>query len=306
MTPTQRRIWLAARRTGIGSSDAGPICGMSTHKTAFGIWVEKVYGIDDDADTGPKRWGLKLEDTIAAAYAETTGHMIERPTDIIRSPVIPWLISNPDFHAFPVGAKRRGLELKSSNGFDSAQWGEPGTDQIPGLYIVQTQHQMAAEPDLDQVDVALLMGGSDFRIYHVHRDQGLIDNLLQVEGRFWERVQSRNPPTPDWSHDETIGLLKLIQPADEKTVIQLDAKADELAEAYLTARAAATAAEEAKKVAKGKLLAMMGKAGLGWTPGGVKISRTIVEVHYKTKIAHIEKQERLNIKAPKKPKGAEQ
>lgn len=45
-------------------------------------------------------------------------------------------------------------------------------------------------------DVAVLIGASDFRIYHVDFDPEIAAMLIEEEKAFWQRVIDRNPPAP--------------------------------------------------------------------------------------------------------------
>jgi predicted phage-related endonuclease len=45
-------------------------------------------------------------------------------------------------------------------------------------------------------DVAVLIGGSDFRVYTIPADPELQGMMLDAEASFWSRVQDRIPPEP--------------------------------------------------------------------------------------------------------------
>ena len=86
------------------------------------------------------------------------------------------------------------LECKTAR--SGKDWGEEGTDEIPQYYQTQVQHYMAVL-GAPVCDVAVLIGGSDFRIYTVRRDQELIDLLINDEEEFWEKhVVPGIPPAP--------------------------------------------------------------------------------------------------------------
>ena len=50
--------------------------------------------------------------------------------------------------------------------------GEPGTDEIPDYYMTQVQHYLAVT-GVKTADVAVLIGGNDFRIYTIEADEEL-------------------------------------------------------------------------------------------------------------------------------------
>lgn len=51
--------------------------------------------------------------------------------------------------------------------------------------------------ELDRADVAVLIGGNDFRIYTVHRDDKTIGGLVTLASAFWRSVETRVAPVID-------------------------------------------------------------------------------------------------------------
>jgi predicted phage-related endonuclease len=66
---------------------------------------------------------------------------------------------------------------------------------VPQAYLFQVQHYMAVT-GYPVADIAVLIGGSDFRIYTVEADRELHDMLVTAEAAFWQRVQNNEPPEP--------------------------------------------------------------------------------------------------------------
>jgi len=87
------------------------------------------------------------------------------------------------------------LECKTANPFTQQHWGEPGTDQIPLPYLCQCLWYLAIT-QLDQIDLAVLFGNSDFKIYKIHRDLALEATLLEKAINFWERFVLTDIPPP--------------------------------------------------------------------------------------------------------------
>lgn len=83
------------------------------------------------------------------------------------------------------------VEFKTSSKSDG--WGEPGTDEIPDYYMTQVQHYLAVT-GVKTADVAVLIGGNDFRIYTIEADEELQALLIERESEFWALVESRTPP----------------------------------------------------------------------------------------------------------------
>jgi predicted phage-related endonuclease len=88
------------------------------------------------------------------------------------------------------------LECKTANYYSQSDWGEPGTDAIPLPYLCQCLWYLGIT-NLPKIDVAVLLGGSDLRIYTITRDRELESLLFDRAAHFWtEHVQKDIPPPP--------------------------------------------------------------------------------------------------------------
>ncbi len=184
--------WLAARRHGIGSSDAPIITGDSPWGDLLTLYAVKAGLIDEPSiDTPQTRWGLTLEQTIAEAYMDRTGRKVRRVNQMRQHRELPWMLASLDRMAI---GEPTIVEIKTAR-FAGDNWGEDGSAEIPVHYLVQVQHQMAVV-GATRADVPVLFAGSDLRIYQVPRDQALIDALVELETEFWECVSTQTPPTP--------------------------------------------------------------------------------------------------------------
>lgn len=185
--------WHAARRTGIGGSDAAAAVGLSKWKTPLELFLEK-RGEFTTVENEPMRWGTILEPVVRQEYANRTGREVVRPGSYLRHPTRPYAIANLDGIV-------DGMRLYEGKTARTAEgWGEPGTDEIPGEYMLQVQHCMAVV-GLVVADVAVLISGQDFRVYEVPADTELQELLLDQEEEFWELVQQGVPPEPINSAD---------------------------------------------------------------------------------------------------------
>jgi putative phage-type endonuclease len=184
------------RRTGIGGSDAPAALGLSPWRSPFNLWEEKTGLAPPQAQSEPMLWGKLLEDIVRREYARRTGFEVRYRTDMIRHPARPWQFAHLDGE---VGADgRRILEVKSAR--MPQGWGEPETDEIPVPYLVQCHHMLATTA-AEVCDVAVLIGGSDFRIYQVRRDIEIEQTLIEGEAAFWESVTQGVPPAPKTLED---------------------------------------------------------------------------------------------------------
>jgi len=188
-----REDWLKARTTGIGGSDVAAILGLSKWKTPLQVYQEKRGEIEPQADNDAMRWGRYLEPVVRQAYADETGNEVRVLDELVRHPANDFMIANLDGFVLPTDGPRRVFEAKTARTGDG--WGEPGSDQIPQPYLLQVQHYMAVTGFV-VADVAVLIGGSDFRLYEVPEDRELQDMICDACTEFWERVKAGEPPEP--------------------------------------------------------------------------------------------------------------
>lgn len=182
-----RQEWLAQRRTGIGGSDVAPILGMSKWTTPLQVYEDKI-GIGQEQEDNPAmKWGRIHEPSIRQEYAETTGRTVYVPDGIIAHPKYPFMLASID----GITDDDRVFEAKTARSADG--WGEPGSADVPEAYALQVQHYLAVTGK-QIADVAVLIGGSDFRIYTLEADKDLQEMLYEAESQFWSRVLARNPP----------------------------------------------------------------------------------------------------------------
>lgn len=271
-----RQEWLLERRTGVGASDAPAVCGLSPWKTPLHIYLDKTGDLED-ADTAPKKWGRRLEDVIAQAYQEETGHEVMPPTRAIeRHPERPWLLCSPDRMVWIKGWTRRLLECKNVRQ-DSEEWGEPGSGLVPAHYLLQCQHQMYVT-GVDACDLAALFGGQELRVYALERDEEVLARLLPILEAFWRRVERRDPPPPCWEHPETPELVKAISRSlGVVEAAEPVALGHDLVPAvcrFSEVKRELSALEKEKESLYARLLHAMGQAGRAHLPSGHELVRS--------------------------------
>lgn len=208
-----RTEWLAARRTGIGGSDIGAILGLSPYRSPLDVYLDK-RGETADADNGNEAmyWGTVLEDVVAREYAQRAGRKVQRINTMLRHPEHKFALANLDravINPQIAGTVRwrdgqlttdRILECKTANARMADQWGEPGSDFVPDTYLLQVQWYMAVT-STQVADLAVLIGGSDYRTYTIARDDGLIADMLAEAEAFWKLVLAGTPPAPRSADD---------------------------------------------------------------------------------------------------------
>lgn len=120
------------------------------------------------------------------------------------------------------------LECKTANAFAASEWGESQEEEIR-LGTVLTEHKIPVHYET-QVQwymgitgaktcyVAVLIGGSDFRIYKVDRDEDVIQSLVEGCAKFWlHNVMARRPPEATVVQD----VIK-VHPVDDGSMVEAD------------------------------------------------------------------------------------
>jgi len=181
--------WLAERRKGIGGSDAAAALGLSQYKTPYQLYLDKIGETPDQEDNEAMLWGRALEPVIRQQYAERTGRTVLMPKSILRHDKHNFMLANID--GYTDGGRL--LEIKTTR--TAKGWGEPDTDEIPDIYGMQIQHYLIVT-GLVVADVAVLIGGSDYRQYVVEADKELQELIIEGEADFWRHVENREPPEP--------------------------------------------------------------------------------------------------------------
>ncbi|MGZ8258117.1 MAG: YqaJ viral recombinase family nuclease, partial [Methylotenera sp.] len=178
-----REEWLSVRGRGVGSSDAAVAVGLSPYKSPLKLWLEKTDRqlAPDLAANDAVFWGTTLEHIIATVYAERTGVKVRRLNAVLQHPEYPFMLANLDRVVQHPTDGNGILEVKTA-GVNSARFWEDG---VPESYQCQVLHQLAVTGKA-WCDVAVLIGGQDFRVYRVVRDEEKIADLIEREVKFWQ------------------------------------------------------------------------------------------------------------------------
>ncbi|MGZ8261477.1 MAG: YqaJ viral recombinase family nuclease [Methylotenera sp.] len=201
-----REEWLSVRGRGVGSSDAAVAVGLSPYKSPLKLWLEKTDRqlAPDLAANDAVFWGTTLEHIIATVYAERTGVKVRRLNAVLQHPEYPFMLANLDRVVQHPTDGNGILEVKTA-GVNSARFWEDG---VPESYQCQVLHQLAVTGKA-WCDVAVLIGGQDFRVYRVVRDEEKIADLIEREVKFWQFVIDDVPPPVDGTESSGRALASM-------------------------------------------------------------------------------------------------
>lgn len=178
---------LVERRNAIGASDAAAAVGLSPWITPFELWQDKLGELPALKQNEPMYWGSKLEAIILARYAEEHAVTPEAPCAWRVSKKFPFMGCTPD-----ALLGDRVVEIKTAR-YDSADWGEPGSEQIPRHYFLQCTHAMIV-CERERCDLPVLFGGNDYVEYSMRLDPDIALMLVEREKLFWRHVVEGTPP----------------------------------------------------------------------------------------------------------------
>lgn len=250
-----REAWLAERRTGIGGTDAANILGVG-FGTAYDVWLEKTRALPQVRPNEAMWWGSALEAVIAERYMVETGRKVWSPERVFYNDRWPVLRGTPDRLCIGLA---RGVEVKTASFHARESWGEPGTDRIPDGYLVQCAVYMAVT-GFPQWDVAALIGGNDFRLYHVRRNEEFEAFLIERLTAWWTRHVEGGEPPPLTGADSTSRALSRAFARDMDVRLDPTPDAEMWAGVLGMARGEIERLELTRKEAENNLKALLGDA----------------------------------------------
>lgn len=272
--------FLQERLTGVGGSDMPVILGLSPWKSPLELYHEKRGEIaaPDLSDNDQVHFGVVLEDVVAKEYARRRSQAegrevkVRRVNTALRHKEHPFLIAHIDRDVLN---ESRILECKTADKWTAHKWGAPGTDEVPEPYIAQAHHYLTVA-DEEQCDLAVLIGGNDFRIYHIRRDPEWSAIVINAAGEFWTRVQEGRPPEPDYNA-HAIDVAKRLYPGTDGSTLEANAELEHWRGVYEDATRLATQYGKAADLAKAHLLFTMKQAAILRFGDGSTFERKLVK-----------------------------
>jgi putative phage-type endonuclease len=240
---------MADRSQFIGASEAAAACGVSPYRTPLDVYREKLEGSDFEGNFATKCGNL-FEPVIIELYNDQNdivvayGYESQIPQ---LSPENPFMGATPDALAYycskgeshEVADFAWPVECKAFNPMRRREFGEDGSPDVPLDCLFQCQQQMAVL-DASRCDLAVLFGVNDFHVYHIERDDKLIEQIIEIETKLWKCIQEKRPPQIDPGHKEAVASLKKYYRQMEGEPVELD----------LAAQTAAMALQEFKEKEK--------------------------------------------------------
>jgi putative phage-type endonuclease len=247
---------IATRSEGVTASEMAAIVGLSPYATALDVYLEKLGLVEPKEDSEAMYWGRVLEPHLLDRYANDFGVELEFP-GTTKHGRHPRIIGTPDAI---VRGERRGVEAKAHGFFQRREFGEVHTDSVPDRHIIQCAVYMAVF-DCERWDLVTLLGGQDFRVYHLYRDRDLEENLISIGEAFWrDHVEALAPPDPTDADRRARALLARF-PAHDNSLVDAEAEAIRWAEELRDVRSHLAALTDVKDELEGNLKERIGAHG---------------------------------------------
>ena len=268
--------WLDERRKGVGGSDVAAIMGLSPWRTAYQVWVEKVTGESDDISGKPAvHWGNMLEALVGDEYRSNhPDRIVRRVNGIARSIARPWAQASLDYEVRDPDLGWGVLEIKTA-GYRSANHWEDG---VPVFYQTQVAHYLSVT-GRPFADVAVLIGGQDYREYRIMRDEDDVAAVDAAVDAFWHgNVEAMAEPEATASDSAAVFSAH----PDAGGLVRMDAVPASLGR-YRMACAEYDRAKAAKDECAALLKAEIGDDG-GWdTPDGKVVWQRVARSRFDSK-----------------------
>lgn len=262
-----REEWERVRGMGIGGSDCGSVLGLNPYKSAYTLAAEKIGMIPPaDLSGNVKVWfGTQLEPVVASRFEVVTGKKVHK-RGTLQDPDHPYMLANID--RWVVG-ENAGLEIKTADYHMRDEWGDPDDPKdirVPDSYYCQVLHYMAVT-GADYWYIAALIGGNDFRVKRIERNEDDIAYIREKEKDFWDLVQAKKLPPLDASNSTASTLLKLHNYSNGEA-IDLGPDALVAIQNYQACKRREKELKEGEQEAKNLLMAILGDNEVGTVTDG--------------------------------------
>lgn len=215
--------WLEQRRLGIGGSDVAAIMGLNDFRTPYQVWADKVLGVSEDiSDVPAVHWGNMLEGLIGEEYQNLhQDRKVRRVNGIATSIGRPWAQASLDFEVKDPELGWGVLEIKTAGINRSSDW----DDGVPVYYQTQVAHYLSVT-GRPFADVAVLIGGRDYREFRIMRDEEDIAAVNEAVDEFWHNNIEANTP-PETSALDNHTVFDVNEPSDSE-IVELETVPQEL------------------------------------------------------------------------------
>ena len=248
------RQWKEVGRTALG---------MSKWQSQLGLWLEKMGQGKSVEETEAMYWGTVMEPILLAEFSKRTGKEAKPCPFMFQSVEYPFMLADLDGIVKESDGSTSIVEIKTANSFAVSDW----SDGVPVQYYLQVQHYMATV-DLAKTYLCVLLGGNEFQIHEIDRDEETIKNIIALEYDFWQMVINKTQPEVDAQSGEALNVM---YPEANNTSVMLADEADSIINDYINIKVIEDDIKAKKAELENKLKAMLGQAELGKSKAGFTV-----------------------------------
>lgn len=255
--------WLKLRSQDITSTEVSALFGLNPWFTEFELYHQKINEeIIEIEDNERMKWGRRLEDAIAAGFAEENEWTVKPFKDYARLPD-KRTGSSFDYEVCLGENESELLEIKNVDSLiyrDKWTIEEGKVIEAPPHIELQLQHQLGVT-SWKRGHIGALVGGNNANLLTRNRDEEIIGAINEKVAAFWKRVADRNPPEPDFEQDAKF-ISRLYDYAEPGKSVSCEGndQMTELALIYDHHGKIAREAEKKKQAAKAQMLTLIGNS----------------------------------------------
>lgn len=304
--PPTEAEWLAARRGGIGGSDAPIVLDQSPWKSPLELWGEKIGRLEPaKLASDAVEMGKLLEPVVIQRFTQKSGLQAWGwpGTLSVLHEDYPWQFATPDAVIFDPS---RGVGLGQIKTTD--RWGFKHWEDGPPVYHqIQLQHEIAA-CNAEWGMLIVLVDGRQLRWFVQERNEAFIEQMRDTEEEFWRCCVNETPPEIGSSGAvkvKNLGktLSKLFDRENGDQVL-LDVEANTWDADLQSIKAAIKKLSDERDLLESRIKAAIGNATVGMCPSGVAYSWiTTDRKAYEVAATSYRTLRRIESKPTKKKKG---
>lgn len=265
--PATREEWLKLRHNYVSSTESAALFGMSPYITAFELALQKSDKLESNFEGNERTaWGIRLQDAIAKGIGEDYG-VIVRPQaayavhpDARMGASFDYEVVGCDYEALVSDPTLRQMFEKHGPGVleiknvDSLVYKNDWSEDAPDHIEIQVQHQLECIRYSWAV-IGVLVGGNRGQILIRERDEKAGRAIRSKILKFWADLSEGKMPPVTMPEDAEI-LIRLYSYGEPGKVYDgsEDVELAELCASYAEQGEIAKIAEEARQVAKAKIL----------------------------------------------------
>lgn len=199
---------LRKEQKGFGGSDVGSLLGINKWKSPARLYLEKVGEVAAEEAGEAAEWGNTLEPVIANKFQSNhPEYNVMEFKYLLQNKDFDFMFANVDRLLVKEDGNVGLLEVKTASSYVAKDW----TDGlIPPSYYAQFQHYLRVI-GLEWGYFAVLIGGNTYEERYVERDEKFINQIVEAEAMFWQRIEMRIPPELDGS-ESSENLVKVLFP----------------------------------------------------------------------------------------------